>query len=1297
MKFRLPTRLDWLLLAMAAAAAVLPARAQPAGEGGYAGPEWKLLDRAAELRAAATVTPQRFPNCDSVTVDERVEESYRPDGSALQQDETYTKILTEKGRQDNAIISQGFLLPYFVVGVQTLELIKADGRVVPVNVGANSSVSIDDSQMAENIYDPNSRVLKVNVPGLEVGDVLHSVMRTVTRRAIIAGAFADQFLFEGPDYILHTSCEIRTPAGLPLRSVRLRDPVAGTVRHTREAAPGGGSIERWEVSDVPRMYDEPAMPPYEMVLQRVLVSTLPQWTDVSKWYWDLSRPHLAATTPAMSELVARLTARARSDQDKIDALFYYVSRDIRYMGVTPEKDRPGFEPHDVSLTFEKRYGVCRDKAALLVALLRMAGEKAYPVLINVGTKLDPKVPSPDFNHAIVAVENSPGRYQLMDPTDEHTRGLLPAYDDDQSYLVCRPEGDDLRTSPVEPPDENMMRIRTTARLEADGTLTGTSELDFEGINDDMYRGALVEMTADKRLRFFERTLQRALPGARVISLRLEPADLLDASQPLRAWMDFSVGSMAAFGSGESIVTLPWLGLRFGLLNYVLDDTGLAVRRYPLIIPATCGVEEEMSVRLAPNFRAPISVPADASSAIGAASYRRIYSADGPVLAASRRFTLNTVEFSPEQYAGLKGLLAQVAYDDRREPMAALVGPPPSGPAQAAALAPSPAGADAEVLEDNQDLRVVDAHTATLRVSYVKRVLTYEGKITESEVKLPYNPSTEQVRLLHAYVVSPGGQRQKESLDEINTMDAGWNSSAKRYTGGKILVDSLPGVEIGSLIHVEFEVRTHDAPLIASFQPFQLTQPLDRKSFTLEAPMGVPVHERVSGEAGVISESIGTKGGEHLFAWRAAGVPALPDESSAPPPWSFAPGVSYSIGAPADFVAALNRAMLARSRPTPELEALARRLTAGAHSRLEALRDIRDFVARTIRLAGPSFTELPLSELSPAAVTLADGYGDLADRAILLSALLSADGFNPRFVLASDVPPVRGLRQAAEAPPIVADFDTPLVRVAVGNDDYYLNDTDQYAPLGATPHDDRLAIGLSSGEYEIIRALGPERARDDITYAVSLFDGGAATIRIVRDYYGTSFAAENWNLAQMRPEEKARYFQELVSAVAQDAKPVGGLATDFDTYPGRESFTVKVDHYAVSDGRFLYFDLPGAPRFLPASGDLRVLPLLDKDDRREEVRVELSLPPGYSHLLIAPRARSLTAPDGAGTAVITSQFGHGRWLLTYRLDREPAVITPGDYPKALAEEASLENRAADVVLLARPAGLAGQARAGRRVN
>ena len=186
----------------------------------------------------------------------------------------------------------------------------------------------------------------------------------------------------------------------------------------------------------------------KIVLQRLWVSTLPDWKFVSRWYWNLSKPHLDALSPELRQKVVELTAGKDDAMERVKALFYYVSKAIRYMGVTPEKDRPGFEPHDVCLTFEKKYGVCRDKAGLLVAMLRTAGFEAYPVLTSVGNKRDPGIPDYFFNHAIVAVSLKPGQYILMDPTDENTRDLLPAEEADQSYLVCRPEGENAELSPV---------------------------------------------------------------------------------------------------------------------------------------------------------------------------------------------------------------------------------------------------------------------------------------------------------------------------------------------------------------------------------------------------------------------------------------------------------------------------------------------------------------------------------------------------------------------------------------------------------------------------------------------------------------------------------------------------------------------------------------------------------------------------------------------------------------------------------------------------------------------------------
>jgi transglutaminase-like putative cysteine protease len=519
-------------IALAAVAlAVFPARGDT---NRYAGAEFSLVDAKPVMAAAAEITTAKYPDSDSVTVDQKSVRVYRADGTGECQDETFTKVLTEKGRRDNRTLTMMFMLPYTTVAVPALEVIKSDGAVVPVDVAANSKESIDDSQMAENIYDPNMRVLQVNIPSLDIGDVIHSVARQTIERPFIAGEYAEENIFEGEGFIRHITYEVHAPADRPLHRIGLRDEVPGTVACSTQPDASGTITYRWEVNNVPRMFPETSMPPAQMVLQRLFVSTTPDWEAISKWYWNLSQPHLDAVTPEMKQKVRELTAGAATDMDKVKALFYFVSNQIHYMGITLETDRPGFEPHDVCLTFDKKYGVCRDKAALLVALLRTAGLNAYPVIISVGSRKDAQVPDPFFNHAIVGVELEKGRITLMDPTDENTRELLPASDRNQSYLVCRPEGDNIRLSPIEPPEKNMMRIKTTGTLNPDGVIEAESELSFEGVNDDAYRNAFSHMKPDDERRFFEQRLKQAVPGLRLKSLKLVPSDMRDVSTSLRA-------------------------------------------------------------------------------------------------------------------------------------------------------------------------------------------------------------------------------------------------------------------------------------------------------------------------------------------------------------------------------------------------------------------------------------------------------------------------------------------------------------------------------------------------------------------------------------------------------------------------------------------------------------------------------------------------------------------------------------------------------------------------------------------
>jgi transglutaminase-like putative cysteine protease len=1267
-----------VFLAAAVLAFASPGRADEPTR--YSGNDWATLDPKQVQTAAAAVTQAQLPDCDEAIVDQKSMRVVHEDGTAEMQDEMFVKVLTEKGKRNSSTLARLFVIPYYTVEVTRLEVIKPDGTVVPVDVEANEKESIFADMMKMNIYDPNIKVLRVNIPQLEIGDMVHSVVRTTFTLPFITGEFSEDFMLEGRGYLRHLTLDIRLPATKPLKHIALRDKISGTVTASTKTE-GNNLNYHWEVNRVPRMFDEPGMPPPPEILQRLSISTIPDWSTVSRWYWNLSKPHLDTITPDMKKQVAGLTAGATTDMEKIKAVFYYVSKNIRYMGLTFEKNRPECEPHDVQITYDKKYGVCRDKAALLVAMLRAAGQNAYPVLTNVGLKKDQEVPNPFFNHAIVGVELHPGEYLLMDPTDENTRDLLPARESDQSYLVCRPEGDTLRRSPIDPPEKSMMQITTTGTIDGAGNLEAHSAMSFDGVNDNVYRHIFAQMKPDIRQHLFEASLKRILPGATLKSLKITPDNILDESVPLHAEIEFSADNTMVFGDGKAIVTVPWIGKNIGLVNLILRRAGLEKRHYPMRTFAACGLHEEISLRLAADFTGAVSMPTCAPQDSDSVAYHREFSFKDGVLTCSREVKLKAVEISPDQYLQLRQTLKALQEDDRKSPVLAVV--KQSG-AQVAAKADTstlaPVESDTRMIEQREELQVKDAHTALFKMRFVKEILDYSGKKKASEIKIAYDPATADARIVRAVVTSKDGQRQEISPEEINVMDAGWNAGAKRYTGGRILVANLPGVEIGSTIEVDYEIAYHDKAFLGGFVAFQEGDELVKKVRQVTAPAGLAVHALDCGPAGIVTADRKTGHDGQVLTWTATQVKARPAEPSLPPAWFYRAGVEDFIGDPADYLAALQKALLDRAQHSAKAQELARNLTATAKTKSDAVKAIRDYVSRSIRLAGPPFTELPLSELSNADTTLADGYGHLADRAILLYAMLSAAGFEPEFVLGSTVPAIDSLREVEAKFPFLHEFEAVLVKVPVGDESYYCNDTDQYAQLGATSHDGDLGISLATQSLVTIQAVPGAVNRSVTNYRLALDDTGKARMEIRTEYSGTKYGEMKKVFAEMPPEERKRFFQELVSGVAQGARPVGDLTTDFDGYPGVVQFTVEIDHYAVIDGKQMYFDLPYMLHLFPAVMDHRTLPLLIGSASSSTMHTEIELPAGFQRVVIAPKNQDLVAPDGAGQAHISTTLAGREWSVTQELSARPAVVTPADYAALLSVESALEDKSSRLLLL-----------------
>lgn len=1255
------------------------------------------LDAAEARNRCAAVDQEAYPDADLVVVARQTHVEYQVDGTSEEWFEQYVKVLTERGRRDACTVSSSFTLPYNTTVFQLVEVISSDGSVRKVDIEKNVKETIDASQMASNIYNPNDRLLQVTIPGLVVGDTVHFITKDDFVKARVPGTFSDYVTFEETNPILYAQYTVVAPPSLPLAAMALRDEVEGTVTFVKTTE-AGKIVYRWVAKNVPMAFAEPEMPPMYTQVQRLLVSTIADWREISRWYWRLSMPHIRATTPAMAAEVKRLTKGKATRDERIRAVFFWVSRNIRYLGITAESEAPGYEPHPASMTYDRRTGVCRDKAALLVAMLRLAGFEAYPVLIMNGPKKDPEVPQPFFNHAIACVRNKDGSYLLMDPTDENTRELFPSYLGNQSYLVATPSGETLMTSPVESALKNTMRISTEGAVDAMGRLSAKTSLTFGGVNDNAYRGHLMRLSSRERRLFFEKTLLRAVPGAVLEAFELRPGDLADVSRPLEAHLSFKAEGFLVRGTGKAALPLLRFGGAVGVLPYVTRGMGLRERRFPYVTETTCAVDESLSLRLDPSLGV-AEVPGGVESRRSdGCRWKREMRVQGQRLEMRDTLSMDLTEYSPDAYRALQEVLAAQERSDRLLPTFKTARAIDAADAWYTGFA-----SDAVVLSEKSTVTVGERGVAARTVDRTVKVLTYAGIRRSSELRIPYNPAWEEVRVEEAFVRSPKGAVHTIDPREINVMDQPWAGTAPRYPAGKILVVSFPGLEEGSTISYRYAFTSKGWNEPAFVEPFQAMEPVGDKTVRVECPPGVNLRVITADNGfgatrawrpfprGFVSLSQGEDRGMEVKILQAKNVPPAMREEMLPALYAFAPSMAVASMPTEMFAASMSEILARQASERSFASAKAREIVRGLSGDRERIEAVWRYVARHVRLV-----DIPLAEslphmMSGADTTLADGYGHQADRAVLAAAMLTSLGFKTDFVLATSIPEGDPLFDLARGFPATSLFVSLLVRVSTPSGDISIGDTDQYAPLGATVHAGMYGLTLSSMAWETITVPSAEIGNKTETRVLMRVNAsGDASVTFRKTYFGSSATSFIRAALEMTPEEKRRAFEEIVTSVSRSALATSPRVISVDRYPPSEEFSLEIKGYAGKSGDVMTVRIPWLMRALPlVSSEERVHPLFTGPPREAVVNIEIELPEETQEVVSMPMGAYAAAPAGTVSVSMEGMLegeGSGRKVvISQRVSTKPGTVWPDRYPELVSTHKALSAADASLVVVRLGAG------------
>jgi tetratricopeptide (TPR) repeat protein len=423
-------------------------------------------------------------------------------------------------------------------------------------------------------------------------------------------------------------------------SAKLHEYKVGELKPTQEKR---GELLRftWTTKNTPPLISEPGMPTVGELAINIALSTVPDWKTWLSWEQALLEG-VFRDSPEL-EIVAKTLGKGEPDaQERLDRIHTFVMEEIRYQQ-DYESFIAGVKPHPASMTLERRYGDCKDKAVLFIELARKLGLEAHFALVRTrdAGPVRKDVPMQQFNHAIVYVPEQPGvQARFYDPTAELLDVISVRSDDvGTQSLVFDPKTNmhTWREIPWQGPEANREATSLALELDAKGGAKGTLTLEAVGRS-----GSLIRRTA-KNQAIFTQVAQRIasayLPNATTNDVRALEVDSLRVPAAIR--MDVSAGTFAR-SEGETLrVKLP------SDAN-PRSTFALAKREHPLLLGTPQQQQMSLELTLPEGFEAK-KLPAGGTVELPCLSLKREVTQEGRVVKSKQTWKTTCERLSAAEY------------------------------------------------------------------------------------------------------------------------------------------------------------------------------------------------------------------------------------------------------------------------------------------------------------------------------------------------------------------------------------------------------------------------------------------------------------------------------------------------------------------------------------------------------------------------------------------------------------------------------------------------------------------------
>jgi transglutaminase-like putative cysteine protease len=610
-----------------------------------AGPE--VAEGVKQLLSIAEEAQKQFPGSKAIILVDQGKEEMRQDRTHLYTYRVAVKIL-HSDRLTFADRSLGFEEERSRARVISARSIDPDGAVHNYDP---ASVKVSEPAR-ETFYFGRGKRLTYTIPDVKVGSIVDYTHQWEVFNPYDREMFFPSWSFAGEDPFVESTIEITIPRAKTLYYLAERMPPES--EKPTEIWGKDSVTYKWQLKNQPALIEEPYMPPASDVLPHLECSTFADFNYIKEWATQRILPRMKIT-PELQSLVAEVTKNARTEEERIAALYHYAQQNIRYISIKGSIVS-GICGHPAAETFKNKYGDCIDCAIFFATLLRIAGvEEAYPVWVN--TNNSPRIPTKIVtlggNHAITQI-CSGGKIFFLDPTANYYR--YPAFrSDDHGIVALNPLTGTLYE--VEPPDpsQEAENYEMEVSLSQNGDAEVKQKFTATGSAEAAYRSFFDRQNEERKLKYQQRLINSYSPGAKLVSYNTKNEK--DLSMPFEWRCEFVLPSYATT-AGDIII------LRVPGLEYEFPEVALQERKYDIHYPTVSQITHSVTISL-PESNKVRYVPEPVRLDSPYCSYEAKYTVGQNSVTFEDKFVLTKRIVPVADYAAHKEILRKIASYSRQ--------------------------------------------------------------------------------------------------------------------------------------------------------------------------------------------------------------------------------------------------------------------------------------------------------------------------------------------------------------------------------------------------------------------------------------------------------------------------------------------------------------------------------------------------------------------------------------------------------------------------------------------------------